>query len=65
MTVGTLLAVFRLLTSRATAMRTGDILFLFRFGFHLVALRPSFGCATKDDASLNDIIYICHKCLYV
>ena len=62
MAVGTLFPVLRLLTGRATAVRTRDILFLLRLGFHLVALRSAFGCAAKDDASFNDIIYICHKC---
>lgn len=64
MTVGTLLTVFRLLTSRAAAMRTGDILFLLRLGFHLVVLRPSLGCATEDNASFNYIINICHRILF-
>lgn len=62
MTVGTLFAVFRLLTGRAAAVRSSDILLLLGFGLHLAVVAVVFfPCRTKNySATSYYIINVCH-----
>ena len=62
MSVGTLLTVLGLLPGRARAMGSGDILFLLGLGLHLAVLgiAPT-RCASEDQSSLDDIVYVCHN----
>ena len=59
MSVGSLLAVLRLLARRAGAVGTGDVGFLLRLGFHLV-VSSSFPSATTTEgyAILEDALKV-------
>ena len=59
LSVGTLLAVLGLLSGRAAAVCTGDVLLFLGFGLHLtlVGVFP-FAAAAKGNAILQDILKI-------
>ena len=58
--VGSLLTVLSLLTSRTAAMGTGDVLLLLCLRLHLVVVLGRAACstATPRDAVGNDCVYI-------
>ena len=68
MSFGSLLSVFRLLASTATAVRTSDIFFLFGFGPYLVVVTVVAGAAAPpDDATLDDgvdVVALTHVFLF-
>ena len=57
--IGTLLAVLGFLTGGATAVGTGDVLFLLGLGLHLALVRVLLiATAAEGDAVLKDILEI-------
>ena len=61
LTVGTLLAILRLLASRAAAVRSRNVLFLLGLGLHLVVVvlfRTT--AALEDHATHDDVVDITH-----
>ena len=59
LSVGTLLAVLRLLTGRATAVCACDVLLLFGLGLHLTLIGVlAFSTATKRNAILQNRLKI-------
>ena len=60
MTVGALLAVLRLLSGRAAAMSSCDILLLFGFGLYLAIVLRLVTSASEVDAVFKDILKIVH-----
>lgn len=63
--VGPSTAVFRFHLGRTGTVGTGDIRFLFRFGFHFVLFlsgRRTF--SSEDDAFSNNLLYIHNRQKY-
>ena len=60
MTVGALLTVLRLLSGRAAAMSSCDILLLFGFGLYLAIVLRLVTSASEVDAVFKDILKIVH-----
>ena len=60
MAVGALLAVLRLLSGRAAAMSSCDILLLFGFGLYLAIVLRLVTSASEVDAVFKDILKIVH-----
>jgi len=58
MTIGPLLTVFGLLTSRAATVSTSDILFLLGLGLYLVFLLARTTTTTKRNAILQNTLEI-------
>ena len=60
MSVGTLLAVFGLLSGRTATVGTGDILLLLGFGLHLTVVLRLITASAEADAVFKDILEIVH-----
>jgi len=58
--VGSLLAILRLLTGRAAAVGTGDVLLLLGLGLHLAIVRLLVTATSKRDAVFKDMLKIVH-----
>ena len=63
MPVGTLFAVLCLLTGRAAAVGTGDILFLLGLGLHLAVVLGLVTATAEGIAVLKDMLKIVHTFL--
>lgn len=63
MTVGTLLAVLRLLAGGTAAVGSCDVLFLFRLGLDFVVLFLWTTAPTEGDSVFKDILEIVFHCL--
>ena len=60
MTVGPLLTVFGLLTCRAAAVGTGDILLFLGLGLHLAIIFWLVASTSEGDAVLEYVLKIVH-----
>ena len=60
MPVGSLLTVFGLLSGRAAAVGTGDILLLLGLGLHLAVVLWLVTSTSEVDAVLEDMLEIVH-----
>ena len=61
MSVGTLLTILGLLSGRAAAVGTGDILLLLGFGLHLAVVLRLIASSPEVDAVLENVLEIVHK----
>ena len=60
MPIGTLLTVFGLLSGRAAAVGTSDILLLLGLGLHLVLFLARTAATTEVNAVFEDILKVVH-----